>query len=91
MDRLHLPKGTQSGHVFRLRGKGMPDLRGRGAGELLIQVYVETPQKLTKRQEELLRELAELEKVHVNPETKSFFERVRDFFVPEESAKEEPK
>lgn len=91
MDRLHLPKGTQSGHVFRLRGKGMPDLRGRGAGELLIQVYVETPQKLTKRQEELLRELAELEKVHVNPETKSFFERVRDFFVPEEPAKEEPK
>lgn len=87
-ENLAIPKGTQSGHIFRLNHKGMPDVRGRGRGKLLIQVYVEVPRKLEKRQEELLRELAEIEKVHVNPEQKSFFERIRDYFMPEEHTKE---
>lgn len=87
---LEIPRGTQTGTAFRLRGKGMPDPRSRGRGDLHIHVYIETPKKLTKRQEELLRELAELDKVHVNPEQKSFFERIRDYFVAhEENDKEE--
>ena len=58
---LKVPGGTQSGKVFRLRGKGMPDPHGGRTGDLLIQTTIETPKKLTDRQEELLRELAELE------------------------------
>ena len=84
--KLEVPRGTQSGHLFRLRAKGMPDPRGRGRGDLAIQVYIETPKRLTKRQEELLRELAELERVDVNPEQRSFFERIRDYFGSGESS-----
>jgi molecular chaperone DnaJ len=82
---LSIPRGTQSGEVFRLRGQGMPDPQGgRGKGDLVVQVAIETPRKLTKRQEELLREFAGLEQVDVMPEQKSFFEKVREFFVPPE-------
>lgn len=88
-ESLEIPAGTQTGHVFRLKKKGMPDPRDHRRGDLLIEVYIEVPRKLQKRQQELLRELAELEKVHVNPEQKSFFERIRDYFVPDEHAKEE--
>lgn len=86
---LSVPRGTQSGEVFRLRGKGMPDPHGRGCGELVVQVVVETPKKLTKRQEELLREFAELENKHVSPERKSFFETLRDYFAPSEEPSKE--
>lgn len=86
---LEIPRGTQSGHVFHVRGKGMPDPRGRGIGDLLIQVRVETPRKLNKRQEELLREMAEIEKENVNPEQKSFFDKIKNFFAPEEIPEEE--
>jgi molecular chaperone DnaJ len=81
---LSVPRGTQSGEIFHLRGKGMPDPHGRGHGDLVVQVVVETPKKLTKRQEELLREFAELENTHVSPERKSFFETLRDYFAPSE-------
>ncbi|MBX6316014.1 MAG: molecular chaperone DnaJ, partial [Isosphaeraceae bacterium] len=60
-DRLHVPRGTQSGDILKLKGRGMPDINGRGRGDELIEVVVETPTKLSARQEELLRELAELE------------------------------
>ena len=79
---LKVPVGTQSGEVFRKRGLGMPDTQGGRSGDLLIQTYIETPKKLTKRQEELLRELAELDHKHVSPERKSFFDKVRDYFTP---------
>ncbi|QDU60679.1 Chaperone protein DnaJ [Planctomycetes bacterium Pan216] len=87
-EKLSIPRGTQSGQVFRLNGKGMPDVHGRGQGRLLIQVYVEIPKRLEQRQEELLRELAELEKVNVAPEQKSFFEQIRDYFMPDEEKEE---
>jgi molecular chaperone DnaJ len=58
----------------------MPDPQRGGRGDLFVHVYVEVTKKLGKRQEELLRELAELEKTHVDPERKSFFERVREYF-----------
>jgi molecular chaperone DnaJ len=82
-DRLHVPKGTQSGEVLRLKGRGMPDIGGRVRGDELVEVVVETPRQLTPRQEELLRELAELEHEDVSPRRKSFFEKLRDYFTEE--------
>ena len=81
---LEIPAGTQSGEVFRKRGMGMPDTQGGRAGDLLIQTYIETPKKLTKRQKELLRELADLDHQHVSPQRKSFFEKVKEYFTPAE-------
>ena len=86
---LSIPRGTQSGEVFQLRGQGMPDPHGRGRGDLVVQVVVETPKKLTKRQEELLREFAELDNSHVSPERKSFFEKLREYFTPTEEPSKE--
>lgn len=77
---LKIPKGTQSGEVFRLRGKGMPSLRGGNVGDLRVQTYIEVPKKLEAQQEELLRELAELENSHVTPQRKSFLERLASHF-----------
>jgi molecular chaperone DnaJ len=78
-----LKRGTQSGEVIRIAGHGMPSLRGGRVGDLLVQVVVETPRQLTKRQEELLRELAELEQRHVSPQRKSFLNKLRSFFSGE--------
>jgi molecular chaperone DnaJ len=83
---LKIPAGTQSGDLFKLRGRGMPDPRRRGTGDLLVQVFLEVPKHLTAKQKELLRELAKEEKANVAPEQKSFFEKLKDYFVPEESA-----
>jgi molecular chaperone DnaJ len=55
---MRIPAGTQSGTTFRLRGKGMPDLRGKGAGDELVKVSVEIPRRLSSRQKELIEELA---------------------------------
>jgi molecular chaperone DnaJ len=82
-----LNRGTQSGDVVRVAGRGMPSVRGGRRGDLLVQLVVETPRQLTKRQEELLRELAELDHKNVSPQRKSFLDKVRDFFTapPEEA------
>ncbi len=77
---LKIPGGTQSGEVFRLRGRGMPSPRGRDVGDLLVQVTIEVPKSLNQRQEELLRDLAEQEHANVSPHRKSFFEKVREYF-----------
>jgi molecular chaperone DnaJ len=74
-DVLEIPAGTQSGREFRVTGKGVPHLRGRGRGDLRIIVYIETPSKISKEQEELLRRLAELEGAKVTPKKKGFFSR----------------
>ncbi len=76
---LKIPPGTPSGEVFRLRGQGMPSLRGRSAGDLHVQVNIEVPKSLSQQQEELLRKLAEQEHVEVSPHRKSFFEKVREY------------
>ncbi|TWU14555.1 Chaperone protein DnaJ [Symmachiella macrocystis] len=81
---LKVPAGTQTGTEFRLRGLGMPDPHGRGTGDMLVEVQVDVPKKLTERQEELLRELAELEEAHVSPHRKSFFETLKDYFTGED-------
>lgn len=81
---LEIPRGTQPAEVFRLRGRGMPDPRGRAKGDLLVQVNVEVPRKLSEQHEELLRKLAEVENTHVSPHRKSFFEKLRDFIIPDD-------
>ena len=58
--KIHIPRGTQSGHAFRLKGEGTHHLRGHGRGDQIVEVIVKTPTKLTKKQEELLREFARI-------------------------------
>ena len=88
-EELTVPRGTASGEVFRLRGKGLADPRGRaGKGDLHVQTVIEVPKKLSKRQEELLRDLAEVEHKEVSPERKSFFAKLADYFMPEEDEEE---
>jgi molecular chaperone DnaJ len=77
---LTIPEGTQTGRQFRLRAKGMPVLRSRDVGDLYIQVVVETPQNLTRRQRELLEEFEKESSTSTHPESTGFFARVREFF-----------
>lgn len=84
---VNVPAGTQFGAVFRLGGQGMPDLRTGRRGDELVQVMVEIPKKLSKRQSELLREFAETEDKSVLPETKGWIEKLVDFFAGEEEKK----
>ena len=81
--KIKIPAETQSGKVFRLRGKGIKGVRSNSHGDLMCHVAVETPVSLTERQRELLRELEELSNrdggKH-NPRAKSWMDRVRDFF-----------
>lgn len=87
---LDVPRGTQAGDVFRLRGKGMPHPTRRGKGDLLVEVQVEVPKTLTPKQEELLRELAAEEHSNVTPQRKKFFEKLKEYFVhPDEPMAEE--
>jgi molecular chaperone DnaJ len=79
--RVTVPAGTQSGHQFRLRGKGMTVLRSPARGDMFIEAVVETPVNLTKRQQELLRELEKAgENAKTHPESEGFFARVKEFF-----------
>lgn len=78
--RVKVPDGTQAGRQFRLRSKGMPVLRSSQTGDLYIQISIETPQKLTKRQRELLTEFEELSSQENNPESSGFFSKMRHFF-----------
>jgi molecular chaperone DnaJ len=78
--RVKVPEGTQSGRRFRLGSKGMPVLRSKQTGDMYVQVVVETPQKLTKRQRELLAEFDKLSSTETHPESAGFFGRVKEFF-----------
>jgi molecular chaperone DnaJ len=80
--RVKIPDGTQSGRRFRLQSKGMPVLRSKQIGDMYVQVVVETPQNLTKRQRELLTEFQKLSSNETNPESAGFFGRVKEFFGP---------
>ena len=78
--RVKIPDGTQSGRRFRLQGKGMPVLRSKQTGDMYVQVVVETPQNLTKRQRELLAEFEKLSSQETQPESAGFFAKVKEFF-----------
>jgi molecular chaperone DnaJ len=77
--RVKVPPGSQTGKQMRLRAKGMPALRGGGQGDMLIEMAVETPVNLTSRQKELLREFEKLSEDN-NPESSTFFSKVRTFW-----------
>jgi molecular chaperone DnaJ len=82
--KIKIPPETQTGQVFRLRGKGIKGVRSSYPGDLMCQVAVETPVKLTERQKELLRELEEINKRdgdRHSPRAKSFMAKVREFFA----------
>lgn len=79
-ENLVIPRGTQSGDVFTIRGRGMPDPRRRGLGNLLVQVSIEVPKKVSPQYEELLRKLADLENAEVTPKRSSFFEKIKNLF-----------
>jgi molecular chaperone DnaJ len=81
--RVKIPAGTQSGQVFRLRGQGFPHLQGYGEGDQIVQVILETPKKLTKRHEELFRELADLDEKHVSAKRKGFLDSLKKYFTEE--------
>ena len=75
---VDIPAGIQSGKQLRKRGAGMPVLQGRGQGDLVIEIMVETPTKLTSRQKELLRELQATETGEECPQSKGFFDRIKE-------------
>ena len=78
--KVQVPEGTQSGKQFRVRGKGMPVLKGGSAtGDLHVEVQVETPVRLSRKQKELLRAFEKEVEAGSHPATESFFARVRDF------------
>ena len=78
--RVKVPEGTQNGKQFRLRSKGMPVMRSSQIGDMYIQVAIETPSNLTKRQRELLSEFEQSSSEENSPESTGFFSRMRGFF-----------
>lgn len=78
--KLKVPEGTQSGTRFRIKSKGVPILNGSGKGSLYVEIRVETPGKLNKRQRELLQELYSLTDIENTPRKGSLMEKVRDIF-----------
>ena len=77
---LKVPSGTQTGKVFKLKGKGIASLRGHGIGDEEIRILVETPTQLSDKQKELLKQFAELSGEKVNPISNSFMEKVKNIF-----------
>src|SRR2546430_6258041 len=86
--KMKIPSGTQSGKVFRLRGKGIPHLNGYQRGDQHVRVTVEVPQKLTRKQRELLEQFAALSGEETHPQAQSSFAKVRAPFGSEESEEE---
>jgi molecular chaperone DnaJ len=87
---LEIARGTQPGDVIRVRGLGMPEVRGRGVGDLHVHVHVEVPRNVSGRAEELLRELAAEEHASVSPKRTSFFTKLAEYFQGKETAGEQP-
>jgi len=79
-DTITIKPGTQSHQLVRLPGKGLPNVRGYGIGDEIVQVVIETPKKLTQRQEELLREFAKTEGKTVMPHRATFLEKLKHYF-----------
>ena len=78
--KIKIPAGTQSGKQFRLKGKGMPYMRGSGFGDLYVQVNTEVPVSLNKEQKELLEKFREIENEKSNPSIKKFFQKAKSFW-----------
>jgi molecular chaperone DnaJ len=78
--KIKIPEGTQSGKSFRLKGKGVPSLRGGGKGDLMVKINIETPVNLNAKQKELLKEFGETCGKKHHPEGNGFFDKVKSFF-----------
>jgi len=78
--KIKIPSGTQSGKQFRLKGKGMPYMRGSGNGDLYVQINTEVPVSLNKEQKELLEKFREIENEKSNPSIKKFFQKAKSFW-----------
>ncbi|MDE1177629.1 MAG: molecular chaperone DnaJ [Edaphobacter sp.] len=80
VETIKIPEGTQSGREFRMRGKGVPHLNERGKGDLIVEIRVQTPGKLSKQQKDLLRQLADTMTVENTPTSRGIFDKVKDIF-----------
>jgi len=76
-DKLEIPAGTQHGEVFKLKGRGLPDVRTHRQGDELVQVLIEVPKRLTEKQKQLLREFAGTEDHNTMPQRKSFLDKLK--------------
>jgi molecular chaperone DnaJ len=83
-DQLVIPAGTQHGEVFKLKGKGLPDVRSHRTGDQLVQVIVEIPKKLSDRQKQLLREYLASEAPQVDEKRKTFMSKLKEMFKSDE-------
>jgi len=77
---LKVPEGVQSGTTLRIRGKGVPVLNGHGKGDLFVELRVQTPTKLNKRQRELLQELDGSSRIENKPQRRTVMDKVKDIF-----------
>jgi molecular chaperone DnaJ len=75
-----VPEGAQTGRTVRVKGRGMPSLRSRERGDLVVELFIETPTRLTARQKELMREFAGLCGEQQHPRTATFFGKARRFW-----------
>ncbi len=82
MEEVEVPAGTQNGDVVTLKKRGLPNQRTGRVGDEHVQMYIEVPKKLTKKQRELLESLAEIEHANVTPDRKGFFKALKDYFAP---------
>lgn len=80
MCRITIPEGIQSGTVLKVKNQGFPSIRGRGRGDLLVRVSVETPQNLSEEQKEILRKFSSIEKDDNFPKKRSFLDKIKGFF-----------
>src|SRR6185437_701226 len=77
-EKMDIPAGTQHGEVFKLKGKGLPDVRSHRMGDELVQVLVEIPKRLTEKQKQLLREFSTTEDGNAMPQRKGFLDKLKD-------------
>jgi molecular chaperone DnaJ len=82
---MQITRGTQAGDLYRLKGRGLPDIEGFGRGDLLVQVVVEVPKKLTPRQEELLREFDQADRKGAMPQREGFLEKLAASLRPQKA------
>ncbi len=82
-ETLKIPPGTQTHRILKLKGRGLPNLRGYGSGDQLVRVIIETPTRLTARQKELLKEFEELSGDDHRPLARNFFEKIKEVFGQE--------
>jgi molecular chaperone DnaJ len=83
--KVAIPEGAQTGKRMRLKAKGMPTLRGGANGDLIVELFVETPRNLSAKQKDLLRQFTEECGDRCHPESHGFFKRVKKFFDQEDT------